>query len=269
MQGEGTASPVVALLQKMHCDFVDAKKLYSIFGMISCSSFDVPRVTLAASLDERLSTDVLFTKPIPEDFVKIVTDAGAKQVDFRYDTITPAISAAARAAKLRVMVWFRGPNTMEELGVWDSEFFDGIVACDIDVMCTNQPNVFAEYLKEKEKEKKEITSKKRQKVAPNDTDADRSPRRRVRFDTAKPTVRVLTRAVDRSPSLAQIFHCDECERQFAAGLRGFEKYWSCDVCGPADDGYDLCEECYKKDRGVKHSHESGHKSFMQIDRNKG
>ena len=267
---------------------------------MSCSSFSVPRITLAASLNSRLYTDVLFTKPLPADFVDVALKAGANQVDIRYDTFTKQASETAHAAGLVVMAWFRGPTKMAELGQRDSDFYEGIINCGVDVVCTNEPDKLSDYLSGKggggsaEKrgnERAEIvpllrsseadekgssgSAAKKRKVSPSSTSpsssstptspssSSSSSQRRVRFDSQPATVRIIRDLVDRSSDVANIFHCDECSIQFAAGLRGFEMYMTCGDCGLDDDGYDLCVDCHKAGAGNKH--EGGGHKFVELD----
>lgn len=129
------------------------------------------------------------------------------------DTITEERVQAAHAEGLRFKAWFRGPDTMKELKMSDTDFFEQIFSCKVDTICTNMPAALVGFL-----EGKSEGGKKRK----SESSAERPARRFVRFDPAKPKVHALRDEVDRSSTPPEVFHCDDCGAQFAAGLRGFE-----------------------------------------------
>ncbi|KAK3266213.1 hypothetical protein CYMTET_25149 [Cymbomonas tetramitiformis] len=68
-------------------------------------------------------------------------------------------------------------------------------------------------------------------------------RRRVRFlpNHLLTEVRVIEEAwnYDRTPVEPNLYNCDLCERQFVAGLAGFEVYWTANEV----EEFDVCEMC--------------------------
>mmetsp|Transcript_7140 Transcript_7140/g.9321 ORF Transcript_7140/g.9321 Transcript_7140/m.9321 type:complete len:100 (-) Transcript_7140:763-1062(-) len=53
------------------------------------------------------------------------------------------------------------------------------------------------------------------------------------------TVLGFAEACEREPWPVNIFDCDGCGNRIAAGLRGFDNYYSCEKC----EEYDVCNDC--------------------------
>lgn len=47
----------------------------------------------------------------------------------------------AHAKRLRVMVWFRAPDSLHEMGVVEEDHFERLLDLEVDMICTNKPDV--------------------------------------------------------------------------------------------------------------------------------
>jgi len=88
----------------------------------------------------------------------------------------------------------------------------------------------------------------------------RTPQSRARVKFARKrlvSAKLVAAHYDRSSVQPNLFSCDVCSKQFAAGLSGFEHYWHCNDC----EEFDMCKDCLED---LKNRHNSKH-SFDEID----
>ena len=64
-------------------------------------------------------------------------------MDIRFDFTTKAVVDEAHAAGLKVMAWFRGPNTMAQVTASEESLMPALVDTGADVICTNRPGLLA------------------------------------------------------------------------------------------------------------------------------
>lgn len=140
LKGPGTELPSFHLVDQ--CGLIESTTF---------SSFCHERVIHLKAQQPSARTALLFSSPLPADFVHQAVQATASEVHVRFDTFDAKVLAEAHASGIAVMVWFRGPQAMAECaddGVYEPDELRRVVRIGPDSICTNIPNVLRDILNE-------------------------------------------------------------------------------------------------------------------------
>lgn len=142
LKGPGTAKLTALLIRDME-----------MLETASVSSFDHQMTVAAKAAVPDLRSALLYgPRGVPENFCASAIEAGASQVDIRYDIVTADLVREAHSCGLRVMAWCRGHVAMEASGVKSDESYHAVhrrlVEAGCDVICTNRPELLAELKRE-------------------------------------------------------------------------------------------------------------------------
>lgn len=120
------------------------KELNFPLDQFEISSFKTAIVTQMKEIAPEFNVVSLLNKSIPEDFIQQAIDMKARQVGFRYDLVTPEYVSQCHSHGLKIMAWFRSPNTMKQLEVDERDIMTRLIDMKVDVIISNEVEHFEE-----------------------------------------------------------------------------------------------------------------------------